>query len=193
MSLAGKRSLKESLRSLFKPSEQASSIPVSGQQALPKGKPVIPILPQTVRRLDKLVSKWVEGKGYRMPDRTIEDAARRIGTDSATLYRYFLSRGEDFRTFRSRLRLEDAKAMLLEDRETSACIYSSTGLVPSMEQATTEPEAFSGLPSSIYSEGLGTSESPSAPISNTPISFVDPKRFFTLRRMRYEALRSPSK
>ena len=122
MSLAGKRSLKESLRSLFKPSEQASSIPVSGQQALPKGKPVIPILPQTVRRLDKLVSKWVEGKGYRMPDRTIEDAARRIGTDSATLYRYFQTRGEDFRTFRSRLRLEDAMVMLLEDRESSATV-----------------------------------------------------------------------
>ena len=121
MSLAGKRSFKESFRSLFKPSEQASSFPVS-QQALPQAKPVIPILPQTVRRLDKLVSKWVEGKGYRMPDRTIEDAARRIGTDSATLYRYFQTRGEDFRTFRSRLRLEDAKVMLLEDRESSAAV-----------------------------------------------------------------------
>ena len=122
MSWAGKRSLKESFRSLFKNAGQASSIPVSDSQAPSKAKPVIPILPQTVRRLDKLVSKWVEGKGYRMPDRTIEDAARRIGTDSATLYRYFLSRGEDFRTFRSRLRLEDAKTMLLEDRESSAAL-----------------------------------------------------------------------
>lgn len=122
MSWAGKRSLKESFRSLFKNAGQASSIPVSDSQAPSKAKPVIPILPQTVRRLDKLVSKWVEGKGYRMPDRTIEDAARRIGTDSATLYRYFQTRGEDFRTFRSRLRLEDAMVMLLEDRETSASV-----------------------------------------------------------------------
>lgn len=122
MSWAGKRSLKESFRSLFKNAGQASSIPVSDSQAPSKAKPVIPILPQTVRRLDKLVSKWVEGKGYRMPDRTIEDAARRIGTDSATLYRYFQTRGEDFRTFRSRLRLEDAMVMLLENRETSASV-----------------------------------------------------------------------
>lgn len=85
-------------------------------------KPAVRLLPQTVRRLEKLIARWVEGKGYRMPDRTIEDAARRIGTDSATLYRYYLSRGEDFRTFRSHLRLEDAKVMLLEDRETSAAL-----------------------------------------------------------------------
>lgn len=122
MSLAGKRSFRESFRSLFKNKEQASSIPLSAAEGFVKPAPVIPILPQTVRRLDKLVSKWVEGKGYRMPDRTIEDAARRIGTDSATLYRYFQTRGEDFRTFRSHLRLEDAKVMLLEDREASAAV-----------------------------------------------------------------------
>ena len=122
MSWAGKHSLRESFRSLFKNKEQASSISVENSPEPVAAKPAVRLLPQTVRRMEKLVSRWVEGKGYRMPDRTIDDAARRIGTDSATLYRYFLSRGEDFRTFRSRLRLEDAKAMLLEDRETSAAL-----------------------------------------------------------------------
>ena len=53
-----------------------------------------------------------------------------------------------------------------------------------MEQATTEPDAFSGFPLSIYSDGFSTSASPSCRISKTPISFVEPKRFFTALRMR---------
>ena len=47
-----------------------------------------------------------------------------------------------------------------------------------------EPEAPWGLPLSIYSEGFGTSVSPVSRISNTPISFVEPKRFFTARKIR---------
>ena len=35
-------------------------------------------------------------------------------------------------------------------------------------------------------DGLGTSASPCSPISNTPISLVDPKRFLTARRSRWE-------
>ena len=50
--------------------------------------------------------------------------------------------------------------------------------------ATTEPEASFGLPLSIYSDGFSTSTSPSVRISKTPISFVEPKRFFTPRRIR---------
>ncbi len=42
-------------------------------------------------------------------------------------------------------------------------------------------------------EGLATSASPMSVISNTPISSVAPKRFFTPRRMRNWCPRSPSK
>ena len=109
MSWAGKKSLQDSFRSLFGKKEQAPSFPVRTSYQL---------MPQTVIRLDKLIDKWVEGKGYRMPDKSIEQAAKRIGTDSATLYRYFAGRGEDFRTFRARLRLEDAKQQLLQEPDT---------------------------------------------------------------------------
>ena len=61
------------------------------------------------------------------------------------------------------------------------------------EQTTAEPAASTGLPSSMTWEGLSTSIRPSCFISNTPISLVDPKRFFTPRRMRYAAFLSPSK
>ncbi len=110
MSWAGKRILKDSFRSLFKKKEQAPSISSpTPRQAL---------LPCTVERMDRLVRQWVDGKGYRMPDRTIAEAAARIGTDSSILYRYFQLRGEDFRSFRRRLRLEDAMEQMRTDPDS---------------------------------------------------------------------------
>ena len=73
------------------------------------------------------------------------------------------------------VRLGNPKAVSL----TSACSSRSIGLVPSIEQATTAPLAPIGLPESIYSEGLGTSFSPSPAISKTPISLVEPNLFLT--------------
>ena len=62
-----------------------------------------------------------------------------------------------------------------------------------MEHAVTEPEACSGLPLNIYSEGFFTSFRPVSRISNTPISLVEPNLFFTPRSILYEACLSPSK
>lgn len=104
---AGKKSFQDSFRSLFTKKEQAPSFSVPA-----------PLLPGTVARLEKLVRIWVNGKGYRLPDRTIEEAAAHIGTDSATLYRYFAMRGEDFRSFRTQLRIQDAQELLLAEPET---------------------------------------------------------------------------
>ena len=46
------------------------------------------------------------------------------------------------------------------------------------------PGASSGRPSSSISEGFSTSRSPFDSISKTPISFVEPNRFFPERRIR---------
>lgn len=110
MSWAGKKSLRDSFRSLFTKKGQAPSISAS--------KAAGSLLPDTIARMDKLVRAWVDGKGYRLPDRTIEEAAVHIGTDSATLFRYFAMRGEDFRTFRTHLRIQDAQEMLSAEPET---------------------------------------------------------------------------
>ena len=65
-----------------------------------------------LRRMDRLeqtLSVWMEEKGWRVPVRTVSEAAQRLGTDTGTLYAYFQERvGMDFRTWRTRLRLEDA-------------------------------------------------------------------------------------
>ena len=67
-------------------------------------------------RLAQALQAWVEAKGWRVPTRTIGEAAEQLGTDTATLYHYFDERvGTDFRTWRTRLRLEDACRMLREE------------------------------------------------------------------------------
>ena len=71
---------------------------------------------QRMDRLEQTLSAWVETKGWRVPVRTVGEAAQRLGTDTGTLYAYFQERvGMDFRTWRTRLRLEDAKQMLAEN------------------------------------------------------------------------------
>ena len=80
---------------------------------------------QALRRMDRLeksLARWVDDKGWRMPVRTVGEAAERLGTNSETLYYYFERRvGMDFRTWRTRLRLEDAMRLLREEPDTPAC------------------------------------------------------------------------
>ena len=72
-------------------------------------------------RLERTLSAWLEDKGWRVPVRTLGEAAERLGTDTGTLHAYFKERmGLDFRTWRTRLRLEDAKRMLVEHPEMEA-------------------------------------------------------------------------
>ena len=67
-------------------------------------------------RLERTLSAWLADKGWRVPVRTVGEAAERLDTDTGTLHAYFRDRvGVDFRTWRTRLRLEDAKRMLLEN------------------------------------------------------------------------------
>ena len=80
--------------------------------------------------------------------------------------------------------LELRRAEPYPDCATSAWISARMGLEPSMTQVTQVPGVFIGRPESRVSDGFGTSFRPVSAISNTPISFVEPKRFFAARRMR---------
>ena len=69
-----------------------------------------------LERLEKSLEGWLERQGWREPVRTVGEAADRLGTDTATLHAYFRDRiGLDFRTWRTRLRLEDAMQMLADN------------------------------------------------------------------------------
>ena len=69
-----------------------------------------------MERLERSLEAWKARKGWREPVRTVGEAAERLGTDTGTLHAYFRDRiGLDFRTWRTRLRLEDAKHMLADN------------------------------------------------------------------------------
>ena len=81
-------------------------------------KPAQPRSSWRMARLEAALEAWLKEKGWRVPVRTVGEAAERLGTDTGTLHAYFRDRvGLDFRTWRTRLRLEDAKRMLLEHPE----------------------------------------------------------------------------
>ena len=67
-----------------------------------------------------LLDEWVRQKRYREYDKSREEVAHELGTTREMLQLYFSEKvGEDFRTWRTRLRINDAKQMLLEKKDTS--------------------------------------------------------------------------
>jgi len=112
MSLAGKTSIGKKLRSLFHREQAPSSTRTRSRAVI--------LSEEELEEMDPKVRKWLEEKCYRFPDKTIDITAKRLGTTSAKLLYYCKARcGIDFRSWRSRLRIEDAKKQLLEEPETS--------------------------------------------------------------------------
>lgn len=71
-------------------------------------------------RLDRTLDKWVKEKRYRQYDKSREEIAEELGTTKEMLHIYFSTRmGVDFRTWRTQLRIEDAKKLLLEKKNVS--------------------------------------------------------------------------
>lgn len=70
--------------------------------------------------IEPKLDEWVARKKYREYDKSREEIAEQLGTSKELLQLYFTTKiGEDFRTWRTRLRIEDAKRLLLEDKSTS--------------------------------------------------------------------------
>ena len=104
MSWAGKKSVKDLFKSLFPPREQALSF--------------LPLSPEEETRVEARLQTWVNNKGYRLPQRTLMEAAESIGTTYSILYRYFAADGRDFRTWRTALRIEDAMEQMKAEPDT---------------------------------------------------------------------------
>lgn len=71
-----------------------------------------------VKRLEKALSSWVKEKRYRDYSATREEIASELHTSKEFLYLYFKWILKlDFNTWRTRLRVEDAQKLLMENRE----------------------------------------------------------------------------
>lgn len=78
-------------------------------------------------KLDKAIEEWVDKKLYCEYDKTREQVANELNTSKEILNLYFTNKvGVDFRTWRTCLRIEEAKKMLLESDEASISIVAET-------------------------------------------------------------------
>lgn len=76
-------------------------------------------------RLERALDKWVKEKRFREYDRTRDEIARDLNTTKDVLHMYFATRiGVDFRTWRTNLRIDEAKHLLLDNKEASIHIIA---------------------------------------------------------------------
>lgn len=72
------------------------------------------------RKLEKALEEWVEQKKFSEYDKSREEVARELGTTKEHLHLYFTTKkGIDFKTWRTELRINEAKRLLLENKELS--------------------------------------------------------------------------
>ena len=80
---------------------------------------------QELNRIEHALDKWVKEKRYREYDKTREQIARELNTSKEMLHMFFVTRmSVDFKTWRTRLRIEEAKLLLLENQEMSINIVA---------------------------------------------------------------------
>lgn len=86
---------------------------------------VVSINESEFRKLEASLEQWVNQKGYREYDKSREEIARELHTTKEILHHYFISRkGVDFKTWRTELRIEEAKRLLLKDMDASTNIIA---------------------------------------------------------------------
>ena len=80
---------------------------------------------QELNRIEHALDKWVKEKRYREYDKTREQIAKELNTSKEMLHLFFVTRMSiDFKTWRTRLRIEEAKLLLLENQEMSINIVA---------------------------------------------------------------------
>jgi AraC-like DNA-binding protein len=73
-----------------------------------------------LKRIERSLDIWVQEKKFRDYDKSREEIAKQLRISKEALHLYFATvKKVDFRTWRTELRIEDAKKLLLEDKTTS--------------------------------------------------------------------------
>ncbi len=77
------------------------------------------------RKLEHSLDEWVQNRRYCEYDKSKEEIARELKTSKDILNHYFITvKGIDFKTWRTQLRIEEAKRLLLENRNASTNIVA---------------------------------------------------------------------
>ena len=77
------------------------------------------------QKLEAALEQWVNERRYCEYDKSREQIARELNTTKEILHHYFTSRkGMDFKTWRTELRIGEAKRLLLKDKKASTNIIA---------------------------------------------------------------------
>ncbi len=72
------------------------------------------------KRIEYAIEKWIKQKKYSEYDKSRDEVAKELNTTKEYLHLYFTTqKGMDFKTWRTQLRIEEAKRLLLENKELS--------------------------------------------------------------------------
>lgn len=72
------------------------------------------------RKIEKNIEHWVQQKKFCEYDKNRDEIARSLNTTKEMLHVYFMMRvGKDFKTWRTELRIEEAKKLLIENPDVS--------------------------------------------------------------------------
>ena len=78
-----------------------------------------------LKKLEASLEQWVSQKRYCEYNKSREETARELNTTKEILHHYFISRRKvDFKTWRTELRIEEAKRLLLKDKKASTNIIA---------------------------------------------------------------------
>ena len=73
-----------------------------------------------IKKFERELDKWVKQKKFSEYDKSREEVAKELGTTKEFLHMYFtVHKGMDFKTWRTELRVEESKRLLLETKELS--------------------------------------------------------------------------
>ena len=71
-------------------------------------------------KLEEALNEWVREKRYREYDKSRDEIVRDLHTSKELFHLYFATvKAMDFKTWRTELRIEDAKKLLLENKDVS--------------------------------------------------------------------------
>ena len=86
-------------------------------------EPSVIISEADIRKLERSIDQWVKQKKYCEYDKSREEVAKELRTTKEHLHIYFSTiKGVDFKTWRTELRVEETKKLLLENKEVSTNI-----------------------------------------------------------------------
>lgn len=81
---------------------------------------VIPAAEEEIKKLERALDKWVKQKKFCEYDKSRGDVVAELGTTKEILHMYFSTHvGKDFKTWRTELRIEEAKRLLVDNKDMS--------------------------------------------------------------------------